>query len=63
MTTSKDITSAMLFQADMLQLKLLGILVHFDNHLNNGTITIKEKKQVDKCVIKRKLSECIDPHV
>ena len=30
----------------MLQSKLLGILVHFDNQLNNGTITVKEKKQV-----------------
>ncbi|KAK2190032.1 hypothetical protein NP493_91g01005 [Ridgeia piscesae] len=48
---SKDITSAMLFQADLLQLKLLGILVHFDNHLNNGTITVKEKKQTYKSLI------------
>ena len=37
----------------MLQSKLLGILVHFDNKLNNGTITVKEKKQVGVVVNKR----------
>ncbi|KAI0215805.1 Serine/threonine-protein kinase ATR [Lamellibrachia satsuma] len=46
---SENITSEHL--ADMLQSKLLGILVHFDNQLNNGTITAKEKKQTYESLI------------
>ena len=35
-----------LSQADILQPKLLGILVHFDNHLNNGAVPLEDKKAV-----------------
>ena len=37
-----------IIQGEMLQPKLLGILVHFDNHLNNATIPLNEKKEVWK---------------
>ena len=37
--------------AQVLQPKLLGILVHFDNYLNNGTIEIQEKKKAYESII------------
>ena len=35
----------------ILEPKLLGILVHFDNHLNNGTVAMEEKKEAYESVI------------
>jgi hypothetical protein len=42
--SKEEITDAGLVA--ILEPKLLGILVHFDNVLNNGTVPIAEKKDV-----------------
>ena len=36
---------------NFLQPKLLGILVHFDNFLNKGAVSIEEKKKVTSTVL------------